>query len=261
MPIMMKSRSRRMTRRWLRRRLLNILGDCRLLWLPRAGDTTVNQTDETGAGRVLTYDATVAARLSSLGRGMAQAFDGSTNYGTTPDTANLSFGTGTADQPVSFVVLANVTDTASPRNLLSKYGGLGSGEWIFQISAADKLFLGLYDDSANVNTPRFSDAAISQGAWHLYGATYDGTGGATAANGITLYQDGAVIASTATNNASYVAMEHLAAPLEIGSIIAHTANFFSGSLALAAVCARALTAADHAALTVLMRQFFSQGLP
>ena len=46
--------------------------------------------------------------------------------------------------------------------------------------------------------------------------TYDGRGGATAANGLAIYIDGVSVPVTRNNNAAYVAMENLAAPLQIG---------------------------------------------
>ena len=61
-----------------------------------------------------------------------------------------------------------------------------------------------------------SDSAISTG-WHLFSCTYDGTGGATAANGVILYVDGAVVNSTGTNNANYTAMQNDAEEVRIGS--------------------------------------------
>ncbi len=246
-----------MTERQFITLLLDLLGgDCRLLWLPLASDTTTNTTRENATGRVMTYDATVAARLASLGRAIAQTFNGSANYGTTPDTTNLTFGTGAADLPCSIVVLANVTDTAAVRVLVSKFT-TSNREYQLFVDATDKLSLLLQDESAAVAASRLSDAAITQASWRLFGASYDGTGGTTAANGITLYQDGAVIPSTPSNNASYVAMENLAAAFEIGSNTAHAANFFSGSLALATVCAKALVPAEHAAINALCKRYFN----
>lgn len=258
MPVTAQLSRQRLNSRWLRKRLLPILGDTRLLWMPRPGDATTALTTETSAGRVVTYDATVAARLSSLGRGYAQTFDGAANYGTTPDTADLSFGNGTTDQAFSIVALANVTDTAASRRLVAK-NAASNQEWVFGIGGSDLLTLLIGDQSAGVSAFRLANGAATQGSWRLFGGTYDGTGGATAANGMTLYQDGAVIASVATNDAGYVAMENLAAAVEIGSDTAHTANFMQGSLALVAVCAKALTAADHAAIFAVCRRYF--GVP
>ena len=46
--------------------------------------------------------------------------------------------------------------------------------------------------------------------------TYDGRGGATAANGITIYVDGVSVSLTRVNSPAYVAMENLTAPVQIG---------------------------------------------
>lgn len=60
-----------------------------------------------------------------------------------------------------------------------------------------------------------SDDALTTG-WHFLCATYDSTGGATAANGIILYVDGVAVDSTKTNEASYVAMENTGTTPKIG---------------------------------------------
>lgn len=239
--------------------LLAIMGDTRLLWTPKAADTT-GATDESLNARAITWDATVASRLSALGLGYAQSFNGSSQYGTIADQANLSFGNGTTDQAFSVVVLANVTDTALTRVLVSKWAPSAVREWNFRILTTDTLSLTLEDQSAAVAPVRTSNSAITQGTPTLYGATYDGTGGATAANGIILYQNGLSIASTATNNASYVAMEDTTAAVEIGTQDTHTANFLDGSLALVGVCAGVLSAAQMWAIKKLVNAFFGLSL-
>lgn len=241
-------------------RMNGLLVTPRLLWMPKASDTTTATTDETTTGRTVTWDATVAARLALLGRGTAQSFvSASTQWGTTPDTADMSFGTGAADSAVSFVALAKVADTAADRLFISKYSAAANSEYLFYVTAGDVLRLLIQDQSAAAVPFRTGNAVVSQGSWRLFGATYDGSGGATAANGITLYQDGAVIASTATNAAGYVAMENLAAPVEIGSYETHTTGLFDGSMALVACSAVALSAAQHAAIATLCRRYF--GVP
>ena len=160
----------------------------------------------------------------------------------------------------SLVALINVTATAAQRDIVVKFDAAGTlREWAFDVDSADKLVLNIFDESVDIIASRTSDSAITMGSWRVFGASYDGTGGATAANGITLHQDGVVIASTATNNASYVAMENLALVVEIGSQNVGAANFFDGSMALVAVCAGALTTAKHLAITHLCRRFF--GVP
>lgn len=70
----------------------------------------------------------------------------------------------------------------------------------------------LVGDSPSIIT----DDALTAG-WHFVAATYDSTGGATAAGGMTLYVDGAVATSTAHNYTNYVAMEDTVAKVRIGS--------------------------------------------
>ena len=244
-----------------RSRLLTILGDCRLLWMPQPNDTTVVRSFETWPGRVGTPDGDVSARISRLGHGVQQSFSSAgTQFISFPDTDNLSFGNGTTDQAFSVVALVNVTDTAAARAILSKWvAATVNREWLWTIDAVDTMSLILRDESAGVNCARVSDAVVTQASWRLFGATYDGTGGATAANGMTLYQDGAAIASTATNNAAYVAMEPLAGVCEVGAINAHTASLYDGSAALVAVCQKNMSASDHASAATLMRRFY--GVP
>ena len=62
-----------------------------------------------------------------------------------------------------------------------------------------------------------SDVALSTG-WHFVTATYSAPADeTTAADGIILYVDGAAVASTATNDANYVAMQNGAEEVRIGS--------------------------------------------
>ena len=158
------------------------------------------------------------------------AFNGASEALTTPDVAYYTRGNGTTDSAFSVGVWANVTDTAAARTFFSKWQGAAANEWTFYVDASDLLILDLQDESVDIDTLRTSDAAIAMGAWRLFVATYDGTGGATAANGIILYSNGATIASTATNNASYVAMEDTAATPAIG-MVADPASYYQGSLA------------------------------
>lgn len=236
--------------------LRSVMGDARLLWLPKAGDglATVSEGD---ARRVVTHAATPQGRLSARGRGLALSFNGTTDRATVPDADALSFGTGTADSAFSVVAVANVTDTAAARALVCKWNDSSvKREWIFYVLTTDLLQFQIRDESAAVSPVRVSDAAIIQGSWGVFGVTYSGAGGATAADGVTLYENGAVKASTATNQATYVAMENTAGDLEIGAFAAGTLGPFSGSLALVAVCAKALTASDHAAVSATSRAYF-----
>lgn len=237
--------------------LLAITGDTRLFWMAQSGDTTTSTGKSLNAGTI-TWDATVAARLSALGLGYTQTFDASANYGTIPDNDIYSFGNSSTDSAVSFLALANVTDTAAVRVFTAKYGGTAN-EWEFQVAATDALQLLVTDQSAGASAFRASSTAITQGSWALFGATYSAaTGGSTAANDMTLYQNGVVKASTATNNSggTYVAMENLTGAVAIGAT-SGGGNKFNGSMALVLICQKNLSASDHWAIYKLTKAYFN----
>lgn len=219
----------------------------RAFYLPSPNEGAV-VADAVVPGRLWTHGNTPAGRITRKGNGAVLSFNGTSDYITAPDAADLSFGNGAADSAFSIFAVANVTDTAAARDIFTKedFGGTQE-EYTFAVSATDLLSFTLVDQSAAVRPRRDSDAAITQGSWATFGGSYDGGGGATAANGMALYQNGAVIASTATNNAAYVAMENLTAPAEIGSQNAHTASFFAGSMGPLLLLAIAATLGQFAA--------------
>ena len=132
------------------------------------------------------------------------------------------------DSAGSFVVLGKFSNSDTVR------------EWQFE-TASGAPALRVYDQSASVGGTRTADSAISAGVWVFIVATYDGTGGADAMgtsgstqDNATIYVDGAIVASTAADNGSYVAMEDLGAVVSLahqsaGS--ASTASFFDGKIA------------------------------
>jgi len=145
-------------------------------------------------------------------------FNGTDEEADSPDIAYFSVDdSGNAGFSVGAWI--NVTNTASRRTILSKHRGSSTTlrEWFLGLDSDDDFELRLTDESAGVQCVRLSDVVATHGVWTFLVATYDGTGGSTAANGITLYVDGAVRASTATNNGSYVAMENLACLVMVGS--------------------------------------------
>ena len=161
------------------------------------------------------------------------AFNGTNEYATTPDDTYWSRGDGATDSSVSIVVWVNITDTANFRRIFEKGTGAAStSEWSLGITTTDLLQFALFDASLGVVPFRNSNAAVAAGSWVQLAAIYDVTGGsgATAANGITLYVNGAAVASTATNEATYIAMENTAQTVALGSDNGG-GSYFSGSIA------------------------------
>ena len=222
-------------------------------WLPQANDTTTSICPWTG--KVWTADASMT--LVQQGKGKSRAFaSASTQYMSTPDAANLSFGNGATDVAMTLLVLANVTDTAANRALVAKLQ-TSNQEYRFYVTAADLLAISLFDESAAVQLLMVSNAAITQGAWGLFGMSYSG---APPATNIGLYQNGTSVASTPTTDAGYVAMENLAAPAEIGAYLTHTSGLLDGSIAMIVVAQTNLLADGHAQAAALCRQFFRVAL-
>ena len=122
----------------------------------------------------------------------------------------------------------HVTDTAVVSAVLSRWDP-GVGEWLLRVDSTNRIQVFLKDTSASVHISRRSDATVAQGQWIFVVVTYDGTGGATAADGITIYVDGAFVASKATNNDSYVAMEDQTSMVDLGATGA--SDFFNGKMA------------------------------
>ncbi len=94
---------------------------------------------------------------------------------------------------------------------------MGTPEYRLRL-ASGVIRLDLRDNSAQATvSAHTANGQVSLiGSWHHLAVTYDGRGGATAANGITIYIDGVAVPVTRINNPAYVAMENLTAPLQIG---------------------------------------------
>lgn len=227
--------------RFMRRVSLYAGDRVRHIWTPRLGDG-LKVTD--GTGNLITWAA--APVISSLGKGFSQAFDGAADRGIMADFAHHSFGDGTTDTAFTVVVLANVTNTAAARVMVSKFdAAAAAAEWGFQIASTDSVQLQVFDQSAGVSATRTSNDPITQAAWKLFAATYSvASGGATAGNDMLLYQDGTAVTSSAGNNAAYVAMENLTTGLNIGGRGGTGSLWFAGSLALTLLVPGVLSAAS-----------------
>ncbi len=133
-------------------------------------------------------------------------------------------------------------------------------EYEWRIGTTDLMELIVLLPDASHLALRASNAAVTMGSWRLYSATYSAaTGGATAANDMTLYENGAVIASTATNDALYTTMTNGTAVLEAGSAASGTTRFMQGQMAFEMLCAGNLPVATHLAVLQACRAYY--GVP
>lgn len=232
--------------------LLAIMGDPRLLWLPKGADTTTS-TDDSRYAATITWDATVAARKSTLGSGLSQSFNGTANRGTIPDNDRYSFGDGTVDQAFSIVALANPTLGTTIRTLIAKYQN--PYEWRFILNANETVNITLRDNSAAISVNQVTNAAITVGAWSLLGATYNGS---RSSAGLAIYQNAALVASTAAADALYISMDNTSSIIEIGAET--NDEFWADSIALIGLCAKELSIEDMWSIKALVNAFFDLAL-
>ena len=93
---------------------------------------------------------------------------------------------------------------------------------LFDIELTPANIGSLYRDGSGTETmgtaeiSAISDDAVSLG-WHFFTATYDSTGGSSAADGIILYVDGIAVSSAATNDTTYTSMQNGDALVRIGA--------------------------------------------
>ena len=157
------------------------------------------------------------------GVGGADADGGITIY---IDNIAIAISTGSAG---TYAAMENTATKVVIGGYYETTGALGSF-WkdkidnvvLFDIELTPANISALYNSGIGTETMALAevsaivDDAISTG-WHFFGVTYDSTGGATAANGIILYVDGAAVDSTNTDDATYTSMQNGASLVRIGA--------------------------------------------
>src|SRR3990167_77738 len=239
---------------------LALCGDVRLLWLPLPTETTTT-TDRSRNGATITEVNTMAGRSGVQGSGVSVSYNGTTDYATVPDAANLSFGNGVSDSPVSFVVWANITNTAAARTLIAKdrFTATTRREYVFEVSTTDKFEVFFYDDSASAYIGRLYNTAITQGSVAMFVATYDGS---AANSGVRLYQNGVRVDDTDYALGAYTAMENLTEPVSLMArdTSSAAADVCPGTMLCSVIAAKALTIDEIWALKAHGNAYFGLSL-
>ncbi|KKM64515.1 hypothetical protein LCGC14_1500640 [marine sediment metagenome] len=235
--------------------LLAILGDCRLLWMPKSTETTTS-TDLSRHAATLTYDATFAGKYTRLGSGLYATFDGSADEADIPDSDIYSFGDGVADQAFSIIALVNPAD-ASSSAILTKRSSSSVREYSFWLNTSDYPELLLWDESLNGTIAVADATALTQGSWAVLGATYDGSGAAT---GIALYKNALRVDDTDNSTGSYTAMENTNALVSLAAQDTTPVALFDGSIACVAQCAKHLSVDEMWAIKELMNGYYDLSL-
>ena len=153
-------------------------------------------------------------------------FDGMDDFIDCGDADNFSFGNGSSDSAFSISCWVYFDVVSGSRSIISKFGSSGD-EWLFYIQSTPKLRFLIKDNSVNKSCRVEGSTTLLTGQWYHVVSTYNGVGGSSAGNGIKIYLNSVEETLTVTNNASYVAMENTAQPVEIGR---NDTNYFNGKI-------------------------------
>jgi hypothetical protein len=146
------------------------------------------------------------------------SFDGVDDYVEVADSDSLSFGNGATDSPLTIELWFRPGSMTARQNLIGKWRGSAAVQEYRLYIAPGTIRLDLMDSARQVQVSARNNNNLSAlaGGWHHLAVTYDGRGGATAADGITIHVDGVAVPMFRINNASYVAMSNTSAIVQIG---------------------------------------------
>jgi len=176
-------------------------------------------------------------------------FDGANDYIDCGDSDDFSFGNGSTDSPFSISAWVNWRSiSANNPPFVSKWGS-SLKEWLFILNNDGKIRFYLIGGGGNVQ--KISATTLSSNTWYHVTATYDGSGGSTAYNGMNLYING--VKENATNaGAAYNAMTNTSQPVEISRYQAN--RYFDGKISNASIWNTELTQAQ-------VSEIYNEGVP
>jgi hypothetical protein len=243
--------------------MLILMGEPELLWTPQTGDTT-QATEMSRNADTITWDATVASRLSRRGSGWSQEFDNSNDEGDSPDSDDHSFVLGGTDEPFSVFALVEADDATptADATMIAKWNLDTDGEsreWRFLLSASNGYpRLELYDESDNAFIGREDQTALSVDTFTFLCATYDGS---AANGGINIFVNAVELDDANSSSGTYVAMENLGNVLNIGHSLSAAGTpvaerFWDGDMSLLGLCRKELTLDEVWAIKELINGFF-----
>lgn len=125
----------------------------------------------------------------------------------------------------------NFTGGANDSEILSKQDSSANArEWRFTITSGSDLHLVLTDEdeASNATIDSLTDTSISLTKWVHVAATYDGSADAS---GINLYVDGALAASTDTDDGNFVSMRNKGGTVNLGFADSPPVKLFDGQMA------------------------------
>jgi len=160
--------------------------------------------------------STVLGEGSSMLQG-ATTTGGSATFIRGLDSADLTFGNGTKDEPFAISCWFKLNGGGNNNILFSKVLLPLAFEYMLTNDFNGHLQFSLYDNSTLATVTAISSIKFLPGVWHHIVVTYNGQGGAAAAQGIRMFHNGSFIEKTFNVDPTYTAMEDTIAQPAIGN--------------------------------------------
>ena len=191
-----------------------------------------------------------AAGVAFDGFGNAsRSFDGVNDFIDISDSDDHSFGDSVNDSPFSVCAWVKMVD-ATHFWIATKHNNSTQAEWIFAIGGDDKLYFAAYDGSQTTYRGLTSVSTLTsyEGQWIHLAATYDGSGGTSAQDGMTTYLttfggSTSAISSVDFTAGTYTAMHNGTQDLEIGSWTSNS-RYANGNIADVRIYDKELSSAE-----------------
>ena len=161
------------------------------------------------------------------------------------DNDLMSFGNSTGDKPFSLEAWVKLDILGTDFPIAGKGMYNTDGEWCLYVNSSNVITFILFDESVSSTYERGKyTSALSANTWYHIVATYDGRGGTSANDGMSLYLDGSSVTVTKTDGGTYVAMENLTHSVWIGRGDLVDTNYTKGNLDEVKIYNRVLSAAE-----------------
>ncbi len=135
------------------------------------------------------------------------------DYVEVADHPDFTFGNGVTDSPFSVSAWIYM-DSAANFQIVNKWAA-DNCEWRLFFSSSRVFFQIFSLNGTNFQGRRYN-TALSTGQWYHIVLTYDGSGGATAHDGMKIYVDGVKRDDSDSNSGTYVAIDNGNAPVWVG---------------------------------------------
>lgn len=213
------------------------------LYYPFDGDTN---NVITGSPNATNDGADLVA--GKLGSGSYRFVAANTDDMFIPAVSSLSFGNGVTDTPFTVQMWINMTTTASPQMILSKWNGGALFEYYFAINATGAPNTVLYNSTGTNNIESDGDFKFNNSIWYHMVVTYNGN---RTASGMRYYLNGQVLTRHNLVGAlPYTAMNFLGIDMFLGMRGANGSGtlFLDGTLDEVSIWRRNLSSTEITSL-------------